>query len=232
MSLGRSVSAASMLGPTKVSTTPPSPAPGWSLSLRWSSTPGGEKGGQTSAIEAERGQPSFRFGTQQRRGRRCPDGKYLQVPPRCIWNWWLLWNLSIVINNSREITGIDSYRHLNARNYERQVINGLLKSVTFILWHLLSHKILKCLTQFVQHVEEIRAPDWKSLQGATSYVHIHILWNALLFTGPHFNLNMTTFHCLQDQLDKLGVALRNACRDDELDLVNKFFSNTKPFNRI
>ena len=25
----------------------------------------------------------------------------------------------------------------------------------------------------------------------------------------------------QDQLDKLGVALRNACRDDELDLVNK-----------
>ena len=25
----------------------------------------------------------------------------------------------------------------------------------------------------------------------------------------------------QDQLDKLGVALRNACRDDELDLVNQ-----------
>ena len=28
-------------------------------------------------------------------------------------------------------------------------------------------------------------------------------------------------HHYQDQLDKLGVALRNACRDDELDLVNK-----------
>ena len=29
------------------------------------------------------------------------------------------------------------------------------------------------------------------------------------------------FSLSQDQLDKLGVALRNACRDDELDLVNK-----------
>ena len=29
----------------------------------------------------------------------------------------------------------------------------------------------------------------------------------------------------QDQLDKLGVALRNACRDDELDLVKKQTTN-------
>ena len=33
-------------------------------------------------------------------------------------------------------------------------------------------------------------------------------------SGPHLE------HLYKDQLDKLGIALRNACRDDELDLVS------------
>lgn len=59
-------------------------------------------------------------------------------------------------------------RHLNNRNYERQVINGLLSL---------------CMT--------------------------------LKRSGPHLE------HLYKDQLDKLGIALRNACRDDELDLVSR-----------
>jgi len=59
-------------------------------------------------------------------------------------------------------------RHLNARNYERQVVNGLLS-----------------------------------------------LCNTLKRSGPQIE------NLYKDQLDKLGVALRNACRDDELDLVSR-----------
>jgi len=59
-------------------------------------------------------------------------------------------------------------RHLNGRNYERQVINGLLN-----------------------------------------------LCNTLKRSGPQIE------NLYKDQLDKLGVALRNACRDDELDLVSR-----------
>ena len=43
-----------------------------------------------------------------------------------------------------------------------------------------------------------------------------IIWN-----NSSFNAIFLFFSLSQDQLDKLGVALRNACRDDELDLVNK-----------
>jgi len=58
--------------------------------------------------------------------------------------------------------------HLNARNYERQVIHGLLS-----------------------------------------------LCSTLKRSGPQIE------NLYKDQLDKLGIALRNACRDDELDLVSR-----------
>merc|ERR1719350_1887291 len=58
--------------------------------------------------------------------------------------------------------------HLNARNYERQVVHGLLS-----------------------------------------------LCSTLKRSGPQIE------NLYKDQLDKLGIALRNACRDDELDLVSR-----------
>jgi len=114
MSLGRSVSAASMLGPTKVVRRVDRPRP-----LKLSAA------NRLSALE--------------------------------------LSSVEDVVVLMENVC-----RHLNARNYERQVINGLLN-----------------------------------------------LCNTLKRSGPQIE------NLYKDQLDKLGVALRNACRDDELDLVSR-----------
>ena len=48
-----------------------------------------------------------------------------------------------------------------------------------------------------------------------------ISYTTIIGNNSPFNAIFLFFSLSQDQLDKLGVALRNACRDDELDLVNK-----------
>jgi len=114
MSLGRSVSAASMLGPTKVVRRVDRPRP-----LKLSAA------NRLSALE--------------------------------------LSSVEDVVVLMENVC-----RHLSARNYERQVINGLMN-----------------------------------------------LCNTLKRSGPQIE------NLYKDQLDKLGVALRNACRDDDLDLVSR-----------
>ena len=48
-----------------------------------------------------------------------------------------------------------------------------------------------------------------------------ISYTTIIGNNSSFDAIFLFFSLSQDQLDKLGVALRNACRDDELDLVNK-----------